>query len=94
MYNEYAILESQIKALTLKKEEMRGEILLDMIKRGVKKEEHALGSFSRSTTKSWTYPEDVVKLGDKFKAAKAKSESTGEATYEESDTFRFNLIKI
>lgn len=94
IYDEYAALDTQIKALTEQKEEMRNAILQDMIDRGMDKEEHEMGSFSITKLKKWEYPAKVVALGEKFKVAKAKAESTGEATYEESNSLRFTAVKL
>lgn len=94
IYNDYAALDTQIKALTEQKEQMRTAILEDMEKRGMDKEEHEMGSFSITKLKKWEYPAKVVALGEKFKVAKAKAESTGEATYEESNSLRFTAVKL
>ncbi len=93
-YEEYAIIDSKIKDLESKKDELRGLILKDMIESKEEAIETSVGKFSVTKLKTWTYPEKVIELGDKFKAAKAKSESTGEATYVEKESLRFNQIKL
>lgn len=104
-YEEYALIEAQIEELESKKETMRTEILADMSERGVLTEKHGLGQFTIAKLKKWTYPAKVLKiekekkaeiasLTDEIKSAKAKAESTGEATYEESDSLRFTSVKI
>lgn len=104
-FEEYALIEAQIAELESKKETMRSEILADMTERGVLTEKHGLGQFTIAKLKKWTYPAKVLKiekekkaeiasLTDEIKAAKAKAESTGEATYEESDSLRFTSVKI
>lgn len=104
-FEEYALIEAQIAELESKMETMRSEILADMTERGVLTEKHGLGQFTIAKLKKWTYPAKVLKiekekkaeiasLTDEIKAAKAKAESTGEATYEESDSLRFTSVKI
>ena len=94
VYEEYAVLESQIAALEAKKDQLRPAILEKMIAEGVDKVETAVGKFSVTKRKTWTYPEEVNEIGEEFKAAKAKAESTGEATYEESESLRFTSAKL
>lgn len=94
VYEEYAVLESQIAALEAKKDQLRPSILKKMIEDGMTKVDTAVGKFSVTKRKTWTYPEEVNELGEEFKAAKAKAESTGEATYEESDSLRFTSAKL
>lgn len=94
LYDEYAILEAEIKERELKKEQLRPLILKQLVDNGLEKVETSLGKFSKIATKKWTYPEAVVELGEEFKAAKAKAESTGEATFEETDSFRFTITKL
>lgn len=93
-YEEYAIIDSQIKELESKKEQLRGVILTEMVSKGEEMVETAIGKFSVTRLKKWTYPEKVLELGEKFKAEKAKAESTGEATYEESESLRFTGVKL
>lgn len=94
LYSEYAQIESQLKILENQKDELRGKILEQMIDRGEDKIETSVGKFTVAKIKSWTYPDKVVKLGEDFKAAKAKAESTGDATYEEKESLRFTMLKI
>lgn len=94
LYEEYAILDSEIKALEGKKDELRSLILKEMVDRGEEGVETSVGKFSITKLKTWTYPEKVIEIGEKFKAAKAKSESTGEATYVEKESLRFSQIKL
>lgn len=94
LYSEYADLESQISALEMKKEQLRPHIVQMMIEEGVDKVETALGKFSVSPRKVWTYPEEVTAINEAFKAAKAKAESTGEATFEEVPQLRYTPVKL
>lgn len=94
LYGEYAQLEAEIAALESKKEQLRPHIVKMMIEQGVEKIETALGKFSVGKRKVWAYPQEVLDIGDEFKAAKAKAESTGDATFEEVDQLRFTALKL
>lgn len=94
IFEEYAVLESEIAALELKKEQLRPFILKKMIDEKVDKLDIGTGKFSITKLKKWTYPESVMELGEEFKAAKAKAESTGDATYTESESLRFSAVKL
>lgn len=94
IYAEYAQLEADISALELKKEQLRPHIIKMMLDQGVKKMDIGVGSFSVTPRKTWTYPEKVLEIGEKFKAAKAKAESTGEATFEETPSLRYTSAKL
>ena len=93
-YEAYALLDAEIKQLEERTERLRVEILQEMISAGEEKVDTAVGKFSVMRLKKWVYPDHVLDIGDKFKAAKAKAESTGEATCEESQALRFTNIKI
>ncbi len=94
IYGEYAEVDAQIKALELKKEQLRPFIVQGMIDDGVDKLETALGKFSVNPLKKWAYPEYVLEIGENFKTAKARAESTGEATFEETPSLRFTPAKL
>lgn len=94
IFGEYAEVDAQIKALELKKEQLRPFIVQKMIDDGIDKLETDVGKFSVNPLKKWTYPAEVIELGEEFKAAKAKAESTGEATYEETPSLRFTVAKL
>jgi hypothetical protein len=93
-YEEYALIEIRIKDLTEKKEALRTTILEEMVAKGEKKKDVTVGSFTVSQLKSWVYPDKVVAIGEKFKAEKAKAESTGDATYTEKPSLRFTMLKL
>lgn len=94
IFEEYAVLEAEIAALELKKSQLRPFILQKMISDGVEKIETPVGKFSVTKLKSWTYPDDVMEIGEEFKAAKARAESTGEAEYTEKESLRFTSAKL
>ncbi len=94
LYEEYAQVQAEIDALELKKSQLRPHIMQMMIDNGLEKMEFALGKFSVSPKKTWTYSEKVVEMTDELKSRKAKEESTGEATYEESPSLRFTAARL
>jgi len=94
VFDEYASLEAEIKALEAKKEQLRPVIVKSMIEQGLEKIETAVGKFSLGKRKVWSYPEAVKELEDEFKSAKALAESTGEATFEEVEQLRFTQVKL
>lgn len=94
LYEEYALVDKQIKELEEKKEQLRPHLLAMMVEKGQTKIETAVGSFSVTKLKKWTYPPRIKEMEDEFKAEKAKTQSTGEATYVEEDSLRFNIIKL
>jgi hypothetical protein len=101
LFSEYASVQAQIEALELKKSQLRPHIIEMMAARGEEKVETGLGSFSVFPKKTWTYPESIKPLedaaaaaADALKAAKAKAESTGEATFEEAPQLRFTPVKL
>lgn len=94
LYDDYAVLNAQIKELENKKDELRGLILQVMIESGEEAVETAVGKFSVTRLKTWTYPEKVIEIGEKFNAAKEKAKSTGEATFVEEESLRFTQIKL
>jgi hypothetical protein len=93
LYQEYAQLVQQEKEIKLLKEKMLGAILKDMMDRQVSSEDHEYGKFTVTILKKWQYPEEVIKLEDKAKAAKAKAQSNETATYTEEPSLRFTLSK-
>jgi hypothetical protein len=94
LYEEYALIDAQMKDLEGKKETLRVHILKMMSDKELDKVETTFGSFTIARLKRWEYPDKVLKIGEDFKAAKAKSESTGEATYTEQESLRFTQTKL
>lgn len=93
-YEEYAVLEAKIKDLKNQQDSMRVKILEEMVNNEEKKIDTPFGSFSVSMRKTWTYTEKVEKAEEEFKALKAKEESCGDATFEETPSLRFTSAKI
>jgi len=101
LYEEYARLQAEIDALELKKSQLRPHIVDMMLAAGEEKVDIGVGSFSVFPKKKWTYPdtlkplEDAVEEAeDALKAARAKAESTGDATFEEVPQLRFTPVKL
>ena len=88
-YEEYAIIDSKIKELTEQKSKVNADIVAEMAEKGEEKTETAVGKFSISQLKTWTYTPRVAELNEEFKAQKATEESTGEATFVENPSLRF-----
>lgn len=93
-YEQYAILDSKIKALTNQKDEIKAQIIEDMIARGEEKADTSVGKFTIAKLKTWTYTDRVTQLEEEYKARKAQEESTGDATFVEKPSLRFTQIKI
>lgn len=94
LYSEYAQLDADIAALEAKKEQLRPFIIKQMLDQSIDKIDIGVGKFSVSPRKIWSYPEEVTEINEKYKAAKAKAESTGEATYEEVPSLRYTPAKL
>lgn len=94
LFSEYASLDAQIKALEEKKEQLRPHIISMMQDHGKDKEDVGIGTFSLFPRKVWTYPERITAMAEDVKAAKAKAESTGEATFEEVPQLKYTPAKL
>ena len=94
MFEKYALLDAQIKALTEEKDKLKEDIIRDMQLKNVDKMKHSMGSFTITHRKSWTYPAHLVEEEDRIKAEKAKAQDTGEATYTESESLTFTAAKL
>lgn len=105
LFEEYALLESEIAEREEKKKQLKPHILNMLIDKKDGKQETSLGNFSIVRGKSWKYPEwvtelekktkkTIASLNDEIKSAKSKAESTKEATYEETPTFQFRETKL
>jgi len=94
LYEDYAVLDSQVKLLQGQRDELKAEILQNFVASGEKTAKTAVGSFSVTQLKTWTYTPVVAELNDRFKARKATEESTGEASFVEKPSLRFTQIKL
>lgn len=93
-YEQYAILDAKIKALTAEKDSLRDIILENLVTVGAPSIETTVGKFTVSKLKSWKYTEAVEEKTEELKALKAKEESIGVATYEEKPSLRFTGMKL
>lgn len=94
LYEEYASIDNQIKALTEQKDAVKEKIIEAMTDAGEEKVEASVGKFAITKLKTWTYTDETLAIGEKFKTAKAKEESTGDATFVEKPSLRFTPIKL
>lgn len=94
IYDRYALLDAKIKDLTNQKDEIKVQILEEMVSSELQNMSTPVGKFAISKLKSWTYTEAVEEKTEELKALKAKEESTGDATYEEKPSLRFTGMKL
>lgn len=93
-FDEYAVLDAQIKALTAQKEALRPALLEEVLRLPEKKYDSDLGKFGITHTSKWTYPDKVLKMEEAYKTAMERAKSTGEATCEVVETLRFTPVKL
>ena len=93
-YDKYATLDAQIKSLIEHKDKLRDLILAEMIENNKDKIALPFGNFAIAKLKKWVYPAKVTRLKEAFEAEKARSESTGEAEFEEVPSLRFTQAKL
>jgi hypothetical protein len=93
-YEEYAVIDAKIKALTAQKESLRVYIVENMVSKGEEKVSTPVGNFTIAKVKSWTYSEKVTELEEEYRAQKAREESTGEAEFVEKPSLRFIQIRL
>ena len=91
---EYAVLDAKIKSLTQKKDDLKIEIMEELLQSEEKTVTIAFGKFTIANLKSWTYTPKVAELESLYKAQKATEESTGDATFVEKPSLRFITIKL
>jgi len=94
MYEEYSVLSAQIRALTSQRDNLKDEILIELIDSPEQTVDLPVGKFTVSRLKTWTYTPKVTELEEAFKAQKATEQSTGEAKYEEKPSLRFSEVKF
>jgi hypothetical protein len=93
-YEEYAIIDAKIKALTDQKNALRVSMLEEMVSTGELKKVTTIGTFSVNKLKSWTMPSYIDEMEEDFKAAVEKAKSVGDATFVENDSLKFTPIKL
>ena len=66
-YEEYAVLDAQIRQLTHQKEVLRDQILSGLEEQKLDKVETSVGKFTVTTLKTWTYTEKVTEMNEDLK---------------------------
>ena len=94
MYEEYAVLDAQIKQLTAQKDALKVQIVEELAGGEEQTVEIAVGKFTIAKLKTWTYTPRVTELEEEFKAQKATEQSTGDATFEEKPSLRYTQVKL
>ena len=93
-YEEYAILDAQIKVLTNQKDELKASIIEKMIEDGEEKKDTSVGKFTIAKLKTWEYTDKVTELKELLDERKAKEESEEIATCIEKPSLRYTAIKL
>lgn len=94
IFEEFAVLDAQIDLLTSQKDELKVKIIEDMVSKGKEKEPTAVGNFTISMRKTWTYSNKVAELEEEYKARKAIEEKDEIATFVEKPSLRYTSIKL
>ena len=71
IFEQYAVLDAQIKALEEKKATMRSQILSGIVENGKESIETPFGKFSYIALSKWTYPQEILDLEEELKAKQA-----------------------
>lgn len=93
IYNDYYILDAQIKELTAQRDAKKEEIIKEVAQTPDGKLKNDFGSFTITKLKTWVYPEYVSQMETEYKLAKLKAENNDEATYTEKESLRFTPNK-
>lgn len=94
MLEKYAKIMIQIKELESLAEEIKPQVLEEVLSKDDQKAETLYGKFSIMKRKTWTYPEEVKTKEQEYKVAKAKAESEETATYTVNETLIFKAIEL
>ena len=93
LYKKYASLNEKLLALEEEKQSLRAEILAELKRSGIDKDETAYGTFSVIKTARWTYTKVVKMLEEKLKIKKIKEEQSGKAKATFTEGIRYTAIK-
>ena len=93
-YERYAAIKAMMRDLEAEETELKAKIIADLEAKGLDKLDIGAGKFAIANLKKWTYPESVLAIGEEFKAAKAKAESTGDATCTVGASLRYVEAKL
>ena len=93
LYKKYASLNEKLVALEEEKQSLRAEILAELKKSGIDKDETAYGTFSVMRMPRWTYSEAVTKLEEKLKITQIKEQQKGLAKAKYTEGIRYTAVK-
>lgn len=94
LYAEFIKVEAKYKDIESKRDELRREIVDEMVKDGISKEETIYGIFTVAHKTSWTYTDIVGKLHERLKIAQLKEQKTGKAQEHITNYLRFTAQEI
>ena len=89
LYQQYAQIRQEQKALDLFESALRERILKDMQENKAVKEEFEFGRFTVATKKTYIYTDRVRELEEKVKIAMFKEVEKGEAKIKKTDYLIF-----
>src|SRR3990167_8109325 len=93
LYKKYASLNEKLLALEEEKQSLRAEILAELKKSGIDKDETDYGTFSVTKTARWAYTQAVKLLEEKLKIKKIKEEQSGKAKATFTEGIRYTAVK-
>jgi uncharacterized protein YdcH (DUF465 family) len=94
LFREYYELESQIKTLESKKDEMRVQCLLQMKEDKLESVREEFGTFSIVSIRRFEYTPKVKEAEENVKVLKKAEEDLGLAKVTTFDTLRFATLKV
>lgn len=95
IFVDYATLDAEIRALELKKAEMKAVIFVELNELDAKTIENPYGKFTiKKNPKVWTYPKKIVGMAEELKLAQVDAQESGEATFTQGESMAFTPSKI
>lgn len=88
----YAEIKVQMSTLKKEMDELNPLIQFEMEENKVDEIESDFGKFYFKKQRSWTYPDNVLKLESEYKAQKKESEQKGTASYIETNVLTFKSL--
>jgi len=104
-FEKYAVLDAQINVLTTQRDALKPEIIEEIIAKGAKSTNTAVGKFTVKQLKTWTYSSmfekkekkiksEIKDLKEEVKALQAKEQEDEIATYVANPSLVFTEIKL
>lgn len=93
LYTKYVELEKQLAIIEEEKKSLREQILADLSKRGVEKDETEVGTFTVCRKTTWAYTDAAKKLKDKVKLAEIDEQERGKAKATVTEYIKFTEKK-